>query len=86
MDQKCDKMSVFKFIEKHAYELLLNLGHNQSLYYFLSSCTNLMFKKNLVPETRWNVISQSDWRILKFTVSLQQNNELAWFLACSKKN
>ena len=52
MDQKCDKMSVFKFIEKHAYELLLNLGHNQSLYYFLSSCTNLMFKKNLVPETR----------------------------------
>ena len=44
-----------------------------------------MSGKNLIPETRKNVISQSDWRILKFTVSLQQNDELAWFLAYSKR-
>ena len=33
--------------------------------------------KNLVPDTRKNVVSQSDLRILKFTVSLQQNDEIA---------
>ena len=36
-----------------------------------------MPEKNLVPDTRKNVISQSDLRILKFTVSLQQNDEIA---------
>ena len=33
--------------------------------------------KNLVSDTRKNVVSQSDLRILKFTVSLQQNDEIA---------
>ena len=36
-----------------------------------------MSGKNLVPETRKNTISQLDLRILEFTVSLQQNNEIA---------
>ena len=36
--------------------------------------------KNLVPDTRHNVISQSNWRFLKLTVSLEQNDEIAWFL------
>ena len=36
-----------------------------------------MSEKNLIPETRKNVISQSDLRILKFTASLQQNDETA---------
>ena len=36
-----------------------------------------MSEKNLVPETRKNVISHSNLRILKFTVSLQQNDETA---------
>ena len=36
-----------------------------------------MSQKNLIPETRKNVISQSDLRILKFTVSLRQNDETA---------
>ena len=44
-----------------------------------------MSGKNLVPETRKNVTSQLDLRILKFTVSLQQNDEIVWFLACSKR-
>ena len=35
-----------------------------------------MSGKKLVPETRKNVISQSDLRILKFTVPLQQNDEI----------
>ena len=35
-----------------------------------------MSGENLVPETRKNVTSQSDLRILKFTVSLQQNDEI----------
>ena len=52
MGQNCDKMSVFEFIEKFGYQLFLNLDRNQSLDCFLSSCTNLMFVKNLVPETR----------------------------------
>ena len=41
MEQKCDKMSAFGFIEKFGYQLF----HNQSLNYFLSSCTNPMFRK-----------------------------------------
>ena len=41
--------------------------------------------KNVVPETRKNVTSELDLRILKFTVSLQQNDEIVWFLACSKR-
>ena len=64
--------------------LFLNLDHNQSLYYLLLSCINPMSGKNLFPETRKNVTSQSDLRILKFTVSIQQNDEIVWFLACSK--
>ena len=35
-----------------------------------------MSGKNLVPETRKNDTSQLDLRILKFTVSLQQNDEI----------
>ena len=44
-----------------------------------------MFGKNMIPETRENVISQSDSMILKFSVSLEKNDEIAWFLACWKK-
>ena len=36
-----------------------------------------MSGKNLVAETRKNVISQSDLRILKFSVSLQQKDKIA---------
>ena len=32
--------------------------------------------KHVVPETRKNVTSELDLRILKFTVSLQQNDEI----------
>ena len=85
LGQKCNKIRVFEFIKKFGYYLFLNFGHNQSLYYSLSSYINPMPGKKLVPETRKNVISQSDLRILKFTVPLQQNDEIARFLACSKR-
>ena len=39
----------FEFIEKFRYYLFLNLIYNESLYYLLYLCINLIFGKNLVP-------------------------------------
>ena len=32
-----------------------------------------------------NALCQSDWRIFKSTISLEQNHEKAWFFACCYK-
>ena len=46
------KISFLKFIRKFSHYFFLNLVCNERLYYFLYSCTNFMFGKNLVPE-KW---------------------------------
>ena len=44
------KMGFLKFVGKFSHYFFLNLVYNQSLYYFLYSCTNPIFGKNLFPE------------------------------------
>ena len=50
MGQKWTKNRVFEFIGKCSHYFFQNLFYNESLYYLLYSCTNLIFGKNLVRE------------------------------------
>ena len=44
------KTGFFEFIGKCSHYFFQNLFYNESLYYLLYSCTNLIFGKNLVRE------------------------------------
>ena len=52
------KKRFFKFIGKFSH-FFFNLLYNESLQYFLYSCTNLMFGKNLVPEIWAKMLSSN---------------------------
>ena len=72
------KMVFLKFIGKFSYYSFLNLIYNEILYYFLYSCTNPIFRKNLVAKIWAKMLSgQPDYRILKSTMTLGQYDEKA---------
>ena len=52
--------------------------YNESLYYLQYSCINPIFGKNLFPK----IFGQSDYRNFKSVISIEQNDEKAWFFAC----
>ena len=49
-EENGQKIGFFEFIGKLSSQFFLNLVYNEGLYYLLYSCTNPIFRKNLVPE------------------------------------
>ena len=76
------KIEFLKFIGKFSHHFFLYFICNESLYYFLYSCTNTMFGKFCSWDMGHNPLSQSDYSIFNSTVYLEQNDKKAWFFAC----
>ena len=52
------KVGLFEFKEKKvSYQFFLNLFYNENLHYLLCSCTNRLFRKNVIPETKAKMLS-----------------------------
>ena len=77
MGEQWAKISFFEFIEKIGHYFFLNLVCDKSLCHMSYSCTNPIFGKNLIPE-KWgeNALGQSDCRIFKSNIFLEQNDEM----------
>ena len=60
------------------------MSSEESLYWLLYSCANPIFAKS--KSVSWdmvqNALGQTDCRIFKSTISLEQTDEIAWFFIC----
>ena len=78
-EPKMDQNRVFWIIGKFRHWLFLNVVYNERLYYLLHSCIKSIFGSWDMGK---NALDQSDCRIFKSAISLEQNDEQAWFCAC----
>ena len=75
------KFDFLNLLENFVVIFFLNLVYSKSLCYLLYSCTIPLFGKSMASIIPYTVV-QSDLRIFKSTLSLEQNDEKAWIFAC----
>ena len=87
--QKCGKWAknelkirIFEFVGKFSHYFFQNLVYNESLYCLLYSYLLYIWEQSGSWDMYQNTLEQSDCKIFKSTISLEQNIEKVWLFAC----